>query len=389
MGNMTSENETDDSGETEEQRRSKSARKREAASLQELGVKLSALPDQEIKALDLPENLFVALRDLRRLPSHGAQVRQRQYIGKLMRNIDPEPVLAKLAERKQRHDLEIRHFQQIERWRDRLLSEPAPRRRRIAAGVSASRPRRRWPSCWKRPKESAWNSARRSVPGNFSRFCASCSDRLGKLAPMKALGRNHHGIVFRLGDDAGCGRYPRLARDRARSARRLGASHTRPAVRVRRLGARARPQGHHCRGRRRCAPAGHDGRQDLGSGARRADSIQDAERHRFTAVDRANAERNPGGHLRHRRRRGEERRAVRGGDSRERTCRRARRRWTPSARRRPPRCSPSRIRAALEIIARRHRRSRSIGAHAGAGRIPVGHALPVSRSQRRHHRPHK
>src|ERR1700680_1289187 len=125
MCGMTSENETTDtSGESEEQRRSKSARKREAASLQELGVKLSALPRQEIKALDLPDNLFVALRDLRRLPSHGAQIRQRQYIGKLMRDIDPEPVLAKLAERKQRHDLEIRHFQQIERWRDRLLSEP-------------------------------------------------------------------------------------------------------------------------------------------------------------------------------------------------------------------------------------------------------------------------
>ena len=122
---MGSENEGLESAETEEQRLSKSARKREAASLQELGVKLAALPDQEIKALDLPENLFIALRDLRRLPSHGAQVRQRQYIGKLMRSIDPEPVLAKLAERKQRHDVEIRHFQQIERWRDRLLSEPA------------------------------------------------------------------------------------------------------------------------------------------------------------------------------------------------------------------------------------------------------------------------
>ena len=121
---MTSENEVEESGETEEQRLSKSARKREAAALQELGVKLAALPDQEIKALDLPENLFVALRDLRRLPSHGAQVRQRQYIGKLMRNIDPEPVLKKLAERKQRHDVEIRQFQQIERWRDKLLSEP-------------------------------------------------------------------------------------------------------------------------------------------------------------------------------------------------------------------------------------------------------------------------
>jgi ribosome-associated protein len=124
MGGMTQETENIDSTETEEQRRSKSTRKREAASLQELGVKLSALPDQEIKALDLPESLFVALRDLRRLPSHGAQVRQRQYIGKLMRQIDPEPVLAKLAERKRSHDLEIRHFQQIERWRDRLLSEP-------------------------------------------------------------------------------------------------------------------------------------------------------------------------------------------------------------------------------------------------------------------------
>jgi ribosome-associated protein len=125
MGGMNQEKQTDTPDETEEEHRSKSARKREAASLQELGIKLSALPDQEIKALNLPDSLFVALRDLRRLPSHGAQVRQRQYIGKLMRDIDPEPVLAKLAERKQRHDLEIRQFQEIERWRDRLLSEPA------------------------------------------------------------------------------------------------------------------------------------------------------------------------------------------------------------------------------------------------------------------------
>ena len=120
---MTTENEAGEPVETEQERLSKSARKREAASLQELGVKLSALPDQEIKDLELPENLFIALRALRRLPSHGAQVRQRQYIGKLMRAIDPDPILAKLAERKQRHDVEIRKFQQIERWRDRLLSD--------------------------------------------------------------------------------------------------------------------------------------------------------------------------------------------------------------------------------------------------------------------------
>ena len=115
MSHMVAQSGPEETGDAEAERLSKSARKREAASLQELGVQLSALPEQEMAALDLPEKLFVALRDLRRLPSHGAQVRQRQYIGKLMRQIDPEPVLAKLAERKQRHDSEIRHFQRIER----------------------------------------------------------------------------------------------------------------------------------------------------------------------------------------------------------------------------------------------------------------------------------
>jgi ribosome-associated protein len=122
---MNAEGDSEIPGETDEARQSKSARKREAASLQELGVKLAGLPDPEIAALDLPDKLFAALRDLKRLPSHGAQLRQRQYIGKLMRDIDPAPVLAKLAERKLRHDSEIRRFQLVERWRDRLLSEPA------------------------------------------------------------------------------------------------------------------------------------------------------------------------------------------------------------------------------------------------------------------------
>ena len=123
MVSMTS-GQDDGQEESWETRASKSARKREAASLQELGVQLAALPDREIEELGLPDDLFTALRDLRRLPTHGAQLRQRQYIGKLMRKIDPEPVLARLKERKQQHDGEIRHFQKIESWRDRLLKEP-------------------------------------------------------------------------------------------------------------------------------------------------------------------------------------------------------------------------------------------------------------------------
>ncbi len=107
-----------------ERRPSKSARKREAAGLQDLGVRLAALPEEQLAELAIPDNLHAALLELKRLSSHGAQLRQRQYIGKLMRKIDPEPVLAKLADRKRRHDAEVRRFRQIERWRDRLLAEP-------------------------------------------------------------------------------------------------------------------------------------------------------------------------------------------------------------------------------------------------------------------------
>ena len=104
-------------------RPSKSSRKREADALQNLGVELAELPEKELEALDLPEKLAVAVRDLKRLPTHGAKLRQRQYIGKLMRGIDPEPLREKLEAHKLRHDVEIRRFQKIERWRDRLIGE--------------------------------------------------------------------------------------------------------------------------------------------------------------------------------------------------------------------------------------------------------------------------
>jgi ribosome-associated protein len=137
---MTSEDEAE-SGEYQGGRPSKSARKREANSRQDLGVELAALPESELDTLDLPEPLRVALRDLRRLPSHGAQFRQRQYIGKLMRRIDPEPVIAKLAQRKVNHDAEVRRFQSIERWRDRLLAEPAALEELLAEHPAADRQR--------------------------------------------------------------------------------------------------------------------------------------------------------------------------------------------------------------------------------------------------------
>jgi ribosome-associated protein len=80
-------------------RPSKSARKRTAHAAQNLGETLLALADEELAALPLPESLLEALRDARRIRSRAARARQRQYIGKLMRTVDPQAVRAALAER--------------------------------------------------------------------------------------------------------------------------------------------------------------------------------------------------------------------------------------------------------------------------------------------------
>ncbi len=125
MVRMASSEEPVDATDPGVERPSKSARKRAAASLQDLGVELAGWPDAELDALGLPDGLAGAIRELRRLRAHGAQLRQRQYIGKLMRRIDPEPVIARIDARKHEHDRQVRAFQQIERWRDRLLGAEA------------------------------------------------------------------------------------------------------------------------------------------------------------------------------------------------------------------------------------------------------------------------
>ena len=110
-----------DDGGTE--RPSKSARKRAAHAAQDLGEALVRLPDAELSALELPEALCEALRAARRLRSRAALARQRQYIGKLMRQVDPEPIRAALAARSERHARETERFRRIENWRERLLTE--------------------------------------------------------------------------------------------------------------------------------------------------------------------------------------------------------------------------------------------------------------------------
>ncbi len=100
---------------------SKSTRKREQLALQELGETLIALNDSELASLSLDDKLHKAIRDAGRISSRGALRRQKQLIGKLMRNVDPQPIRAKLAQLRADDVRNKRIFSRAERWRDRLL----------------------------------------------------------------------------------------------------------------------------------------------------------------------------------------------------------------------------------------------------------------------------
>jgi ribosome-associated protein len=74
--------------------RGRSARKRASHELTKLGVELVALRPERRAALRLPELLEEAVVEARRLTSFGAQRRQAQFIGKLMRKIDEDVLVA-------------------------------------------------------------------------------------------------------------------------------------------------------------------------------------------------------------------------------------------------------------------------------------------------------
>jgi ribosome-associated protein len=108
------------------ERPSKSARKRAAHAAQDLGEELVQLKDAQLDALELPEALKDAVREARRITARGGGARQRQYIGKLMRDVDPEPIRAALAARSAVDAAETERFKRVESWRERLISEGAP-----------------------------------------------------------------------------------------------------------------------------------------------------------------------------------------------------------------------------------------------------------------------
>jgi len=107
-----------------EQPTSKTRRKKEMLALQELGVELVGLADEQLAALDLPEALRDAITEARRITGFEARRRHLQYIGKLMRGVDPAPIRAVLDEQRDRARRQSAALRRAEAWRERLLDHP-------------------------------------------------------------------------------------------------------------------------------------------------------------------------------------------------------------------------------------------------------------------------
>lgn len=116
---------------------SKTKIKKQMHELRDLGKELTELGKDQIKQLDLPENLRDAILEMKSINKFGAQRRQIQYIGKLMRDIDPAPILARLDAWKGKSQQHIAYMHLLERWRDRLLENDSALTELLAAHPDA------------------------------------------------------------------------------------------------------------------------------------------------------------------------------------------------------------------------------------------------------------
>lgn len=120
---------------------SKTRRKSEMHDLQSLGETLVRLSAPRLSELGLPERLADAIEQARGISKHEARRRQMQYIGRLMRNVDPGPIRARLAQWGTAPAAEKARLAAVERWRERLLADSAALDQLCAAAPHADRAR--------------------------------------------------------------------------------------------------------------------------------------------------------------------------------------------------------------------------------------------------------
>lgn len=105
---------------------SKSARKRHMLSLQAMGESLLDLNERQLAGIPIgDERLVTALRECRQIHSKSARKRHLQYIGKLMREIDPAPIEQALLALRHARQHSISAMHELEQLRADILAAGA------------------------------------------------------------------------------------------------------------------------------------------------------------------------------------------------------------------------------------------------------------------------
>lgn len=112
----------DDSADSDWNRPSKTQRKKESHDLQDLGEALVALPDNRLDGLEMDESLRDAIAQYKRTKTFEGKRRQMQYIGKLMRRADPEPLREAVAAMQLGRAKDSLALHEAERWRAELIA---------------------------------------------------------------------------------------------------------------------------------------------------------------------------------------------------------------------------------------------------------------------------
>ena len=103
-------------------RPSRSAQKRESHALQNLGEQLLELPVSHLADLTMSDRLREAIVDCKKMKLGEGRRRQMQFIGRLMRDVDPEPLREAVAAFQLGHARNALSLHQAEQWRDRLIA---------------------------------------------------------------------------------------------------------------------------------------------------------------------------------------------------------------------------------------------------------------------------
>lgn len=106
-----------------DERPSKSQRKRDMDALQRMGEELALLNPDQLSHIELPERLVDAIDQARRISGFEARRRQLQYIGKLMRDVDPAPIRELLAQWRGASAAHVALHHEVEQHRQRMLAD--------------------------------------------------------------------------------------------------------------------------------------------------------------------------------------------------------------------------------------------------------------------------